>query len=396
MKKKTLVISIGVVVLILAVIGAILLQKQASEKKKITAAQNEVSTIEKAATKDGDLYKEVAVFFDENEDFLSKEIKPATIKETKEKLLKKQTEIEKVKSENGNKVKTEKAEAAIQALQKKVTLANEKLEIQTNTNELFSSKEAAIKGDNAKKELPITIDLTKEKITKVTNTIKENKDLKGKWKEAIDSLLKNATEQVEQVEKINKLLNESFDGNVPKTTVQQSEYDTLNQEIEKVKNQELKAGFTAKLILMKAMIDTQGQINALTQQQQAAEQEVNKALEKAKAEADKAVEQATGDDKMLLGYSDDQIEYARVWLTMIGVKPSELHINKIPAGSPIDMYDAGSVGYPTDVISLSGAAMADGSVIYSSNHNGTITVYPVPSHWQMSAENANDPEKSEH
>jgi hypothetical protein len=393
MKKKTLGISIGVVVLILAVIGAVLLQKQASEKKKITAAQNEVSTIEKAATKDGKLYKEVAALYDENEDFLSKEIKPATIKETKEKLLKKQTEIEKVKSENGNKVKTEKAEAAIQALQKKVTLANEKLEIQTNTNELFSSKEAAIKGDNAKKELPITIDLTKEKITKVTDTIKENKDLKGKWKEAIDSLLKNATEQVEQVEKINKLLNESFDGNVPKTTVQQSEYDTLNQEIEKVKNQELKASFTAKLILMKAMIDTQGQINALTQQQQAAEQEVNKALEKAKAEADKAVEQATGDDKMLLGYSDDQIEYARVWLTMIGVKPSELHINKISAGSPIDMYDAGSVGYPTDVISLSGAAMADGSVVYSSNHNGTITVYPVPSHWQMSAENANDPEK---
>ncbi|MGG5341246.1 hypothetical protein [Enterococcus sp. AZ192] len=393
MKKKVLGISIGVVVVILAIIGAVLLQKQASEKKKITAAQNEIAVIEKTTAKDGELSKDVALLYEDEQEFLNKEIKPATIKETKEKLLKKQTEIEKIKREYGKKVTADKAETNIQELQKKTALANDKLEIQTKTNELFSSKEPALKGDNVKDQLPITVDLTKDKITTVTDELKDNKELKGKWQDAIESILKNATEQVDQVEKIKKLLNESFDGNVPKETVQQSNYDTLNKEIEKVKNEELKTTFTAKLILMKAMIDTQGQINALTQQQKAAEQEVNNALEKAKADANKAVEQATGDDKMLLGYSDDQIEYARVWLTLIGVKPSELHIEKIPAGSPIDIYDAGSVGYPTDVISLSGAAMADGSVVYSSNHNGTITVYPVPSHWQMTAENANDPEK---
>ncbi|MBO0441968.1 hypothetical protein [Candidatus Enterococcus ikei] len=47
----------------------------------------------------------------------------------------------------------------------------------------------------------------------------------------------------------------------------QSDYDTLNKEIETVKNEELKVTITEKLILMKAMIDTQGQISALTQQQ---------------------------------------------------------------------------------------------------------------------------------
>ncbi|MBO0469708.1 hypothetical protein JZO66_04055 [Enterococcus sp. DIV0242_7C1] len=393
MKKKVLGISIGVVVVILAIIGAVLLQKQASEKKKITAAQNEIAAIEKTTAKDGELSKDVAALYEDKQEFLNKEIKPATIKETKEKLLKKQTEIEKIKREYGKKVTADKAETNIQVLQKKTALANDKLEIQTKTNELFSSKEPALKGDNVKDQLPITVDLKKEKITTVTDELKDNKELKGKWQEAIESILKNATEQVDQVEKIKKLLNESFDGNVPKETVQKSNYDTLNKEIEKVKNEELKTTFTAKLILMKAMIDTQGQINALTQQQKAAEQEVNNALEKAKADANKAVEQATGDDKMLLGYSDDQIEYARVWLTLIGVKPSELHAKVIPAGTPLNPYDAGSVTYPTDAIMLYGGYSAEGQIVYTSNRNGTINVYPVPSHWQIGAEVANDPEK---
>ncbi|MGX7265903.1 hypothetical protein [Enterococcus crotali] len=392
MKKKVLGISMGVVALVAIVIGVIVFQQQAKEKKKIATAQENIATIEKETTKDGALYKEVTALFDKKEDFLSKEITPATIKEIKDKLLKKQTEIKKLKREYEKKITVDTAEMNCQNLQKKLTLANAKLEIQTETNELFSSKELAIKGDNIKNELPITVNLTKGKITEVTDTLSENKELKGKWKEAIDSILKNATEQVDQVEKIKKLINESFDGNIPKVTVQQSDYDTLNKEIETVKNEELKATFTAKLILMKAMIDTQGQISALTQQQQAAEQEVNKALEKAKAEADKAKEQATGDDKLLLGYSDDQIEYARVWLTLIGVKPSELNAKTIAAGTPLNPYDKGSATYPTDAIMLYGGYSAEGQITYTSNRNGTINVYPVPSHWQIGAENANNPE----
>ncbi|WP_169402851.1 hypothetical protein [Enterococcus haemoperoxidus] len=167
----------------------------------------------------------------------------------------------------------------------------------------------------------------------------------------------------------------------------------MNKKIEKVKNEELKTTFTAKLILMKTMLDTQGQISALTQQQKEAEEEVNKALEKAKADTTKAAEQATGDDKLLLGYSDDQIEYARVWLTLIGVKPSELNAKTITAGTPLDSYDKGSATYPTDAIILYGGYSAEGQIVCTSNRNGTINVYPVPSHWQIGAEIANDPEK---
>ncbi|EOH92383.1 hypothetical protein UAW_03048 [Enterococcus haemoperoxidus ATCC BAA-382] len=67
---------------------------------------------------------------------------------------------------------------------------------------MFSSKERSIKGSKIKNELPISVDLTREKIIEVTDTVSENKELKGQWKETIDSLLKNATEQVEQIEKI--------------------------------------------------------------------------------------------------------------------------------------------------------------------------------------------------
>lgn len=393
MKKKVLGISIGGVVLIAIVIGGIMLQKQANEKKKIAMAQQDITAIETATTKDGELYTEVTALFDEKEEFLNKEITPVMIKEAKDNLLKKQTEIETLKREYSKKINASVAEDNIQLLQKKIVLASNKLEIQTEINDLFSSKESAIEGHTIKKELPITIDLTKEKITTVMEKVTENKQLKGKWQEAIDSILKNATEQVEQEEKIKKLINDSFDGNIPKETIQKSDYDVLNKEIEKVKNEELKTTFTTKLILMKAMLDTQGQISALTQQQKNAEEETNKALEKAKADTTKAVEQATGADKILLGYSDDQIEYARVWLTLIGVKPSELNAKTITAGTSLNPYDKGSVTYPTDAIMLYGGYSAEGQIVYTSNRNGTINVYPVPSHWQIGAEVANDPEK---
>ena len=384
MKKNVWGISIEVVVVIVVVIGIVFFQKQA----KITAAQNDVTAIEKATTKDGELYKEVVSLYDDQHDFLAKEVKSTTIEETTEKI-QKQQEVEKLKNDFGTKLTTKKAEDNLKKLEQDATKANKKLAIQTKTNELFSSKEAAIDGDNVKDQLPIKIDLTQKKITAITDTVKEEKDLKGKWQESIDSILKNATEQVTEVEKIQKLFNESFDGNVPKETVQQSEYNTLNKEVEKVKNAELKAGYTAKLILMKAMIDTNNKLNELNQQQQA----VNDALAKAQADVDKASQQAKGDDILLLGYSDDQIEFARVWLTVIGTKNSALYIDRLPAGSPINIYDKGSVGYPVDVIVFSGPATADGSVVYSSNHKGTITVYPVPGHWQLPIEVVKDPEK---
>lgn len=95
----------------------------------------------------------------------------------------------------------------------------------------------------------------------------------------------------------------------------------------------------------------------------------------------------------MVGYSDDQIEFARVWLTVIGTKPAELNIRRVASGTPLNPYDAGSASYPTGAIVLTGKISADGQIVYTSNRNGTINVYPVPSHWQIGEEVANNPEK---
>ncbi len=102
---------------------------------------------------------------------------------------------------------------------------------------------------------------------------------------------------------------------------------------------------------------------------------------------------------ILAGYSDLQIEYARVWLATMGTHYKEwvtnpgfnLHVSKQPAGAPIDVYHQGSVAYPTETVTLSGDYGYQSLVVYSSNHNGTVTKYDVPSHWQ-DPQLAQDPE----
>ncbi|MBE9886696.1 hypothetical protein G8B50_03105 [Enterococcus durans] len=119
----------------------------------------------------------------------------------------------------------------------------------------------------------------------------------------------------------------------------------------------------------------------------------------AEATTESAIQSSVAATDILAGYSDLQIEYARVWLATMGTQYKEsltdpgfkLHVTKQPAGTPIDPYDQGSVTYPTETIMLSGEYGYQSLVVYSSNHNGTITRYNVPSHWQ-DPQMAQDPE----
>lgn len=96
-------------------------------------------------------------------------------------------------------------------------------------------------------------------------------------------------------------------------------------------------------------------------------------------------DQSSSTEGSLSTYPSEEIEYARVWLQVIGNKDvGEVNVLHIPAGKKLNPYDDNSVGYPEDVIVLSGKAMADGVVTYSSNGDGTINVYDVPSHWPSS------------
>lgn len=105
-------------------------------------------------------------------------------------------------------------------------------------------------------------------------------------------------------------------------------------------------------------------------------------------------------DNSLEGYSDDQIEYARVWLATMGTgyktdlaaspEAFELNVYKKPAGTPVNPYVEDSVIFPEETIMLSGKYGYQSLVVYSSNHNGTITQYPVPSHFQNQEENTRE------
>lgn len=87
-------------------------------------------------------------------------------------------------------------------------------------------------------------------------------------------------------------------------------------------------------------------------------------------------------DSVLSEYPSDEIEYARVWLQIVGNKDiKELNIRHIIAGEQVNPYNDDSVDYPEDVIALGGKIMAAGTVTYSGNGDGTINLYNVPSHW---------------
>lgn len=86
---------------------------------------------------------------------------------------------------------------------------------------------------------------------------------------------------------------------------------------------------------------------------------------------------------VLEGYNSKEIEYARVWLQVVGNNETkEINVHYIKSGTPVNEYDTSSANYQEDVILLTGDYMASGSVIYSGNGDGTINIYDVPSHWQ--------------
>ena len=103
----------------------------------------------------------------------------------------------------------------------------------------------------------------------------------------------------------------------------------------------------------------------------------------------------------LLPYSDEEIEYARVWLAVMGedyleeVGPDSnfsFSVTLIPKGEHLGYgkkdYD---VRWPKDIIALHANATALGQIYYSSNFDGTVSVYTeMPSHWHYSQEEFED------
>lgn len=88
-------------------------------------------------------------------------------------------------------------------------------------------------------------------------------------------------------------------------------------------------------------------------------------------------------EDLLSEYSSNEIEYARVWLSLgSNQEIDELNVQELTAGTAINPNDETSAVYPEDVIQLTGSRLVDGSVTYSGNGDGTINVYNVPTRWE--------------
>lgn len=88
------------------------------------------------------------------------------------------------------------------------------------------------------------------------------------------------------------------------------------------------------------------------------------------------------EDDPLSNYSTEEIEYARVWLEVVDNKDIDtLKVSHISEGESVGQYEDKSVKYPEDVVHLFTDFLAGGNVFYSSNGDGSINLYDVPTRW---------------
>lgn len=81
-------------------------------------------------------------------------------------------------------------------------------------------------------------------------------------------------------------------------------------------------------------------------------------------------------------YSAEEIEYARVWLEVVDNKGIDtLKVSHILEGESVGQYEDKSVKYPENVVHLFTDFIAGGNVFYSSNGDGSINLYEVPTRW---------------
>lgn len=117
----------------------------------------------------------------------------------------------------------------------------------------------------------------------------------------------------------------------------------------------------------------QDELEEGSNQEGAAEDE---AAEDPQESEDGNAEQNPAENDPLADYSEQEIEYARVWLQLGSTEdPGTLNVRHVPAGEPINVVIDDAPTYPEDIIHLTGEAGAMGLVAYSGNGDGTVNYY---------------------
>lgn len=125
-----------------------------------------------------------------------------------------------------------------------------------------------------------------------------------------------------------------------------------------------------------------------TQSSQSTEVESSAAQQTDVSSENSSVEES---DAQLSNFSDEEIEYARVWLNSDNnQKVEQLKVSLIPKGSLINPDNVDYGIYNQDVIEIRGPQESDGSIVYSVSEKGSgyINIYPIP--YDFEAEESTD------
>lgn len=143
----------------------------------------------------------------------------------------------------------EEYEELVESLSERLEELVYKTAVQSELNALFS--EAAIQDDQVEADLAIKDDLHAEEIAAVQPEEAEE----DAWYTAVNGLMTSASDQLKQIETAAEAVAKLFDGDEINSEVSREDYDSAEEEVDKIKNEKAKNELSDRLVPVIAFID---------------------------------------------------------------------------------------------------------------------------------------------
>lgn len=259
--SKEVIIGIGIVILSL---GILLFNLRRESVQSKALEQEEIQMI---LTTLDNLEDELLDFYtDENQDYIDSEMSLNDLKNIEPKITDltdafqgyKQDEIYHTFENKRNAIDTLMLDLAA------------KVEMEETINQLFEEK--VIIGEETNLSIPIIESLTFDHISTIEryNPISESKN----WKESINALIDNATEQVAQIERATEQVNAFYSEDEIIDNPTQEMYDTALLNLQKINNETVISSLKEKLTPVLTKIETNSELAKVEQQAQTEATEV--------------------------------------------------------------------------------------------------------------------------
>lgn len=129
-------------------------------------------------------------------------------------------------------------------VEQKMASLNSKLELQERVNNLFEGE--VLVGSEVSKQA-ITDKLTRKEVEQIKNEDLAKVEEASEWKDTLESTLKNATSQLDQIELANKKVDAVHKDDKVVSGVSRGTYTEAKTEVDKVKNESIKKGLATRL-----------------------------------------------------------------------------------------------------------------------------------------------------